>query len=110
MERDPQLHSESPAMSSTSPSSASAISALAPSVTSPIPDPSAERRRCRLHVLHVLNHFKDVIEAGEQDYVVHREIILKIHERLNEDGIVAPAFRPLIARQKFPCCGTGLDV
>lgn len=97
-------------MPNTSPSSASAAPALAPSFTSPIPDPSAERRRCRLQVLKVLNDFKDVIEAGKQDYVVHRELILKIHARLNEDGVIAPAFRPLIERQKFPYSGTGPDV
>src|SRR5579872_6051947 len=97
-------------MPSTSPSSANAAPALAPSVTSPIPDPSAERRRRRLHFLHVLERLKDVIESGEREYVVHREIILKIHSLLDEDGVIAPAFRPLIARQKFPYGGTGADV
>lgn len=100
-------------MSSVSPTCDEAAPAL-PSVSTPTPiptpDATAERRRRRRRCLLVLERIKTTVEGSKRGYDMLREVTLKIHEWLNEDGVIAPAFRPLIARQKFPCCGTGLDV
>lgn len=74
--------------------------AASPPPTSPT-DPAAERRQRRRRYLDALRNIKEVTESRKCDYVEVREVTLKIHEWLNADGVIAPAFRPLLARQCF---------
>jgi hypothetical protein len=63
---------------------------------------TAAKRRHRLELLRALDLVRGAVESRKRGYIDDlREKLLKIHARLNEEGLIAPAFRPLIARQVF---------